>query len=150
MPPRSSFVVFAFPHSRGVRSSACRGACDLLHWPYLSSAIIAPHTCVRSSGGVASMCFHTHTLLLGNHFILAQVCQSRCRHAGDVHTKGMQHHNFVSVTESGYVCVKIFSKTSALLDLYQNKTILSRDGSCLLYTSPSPRDGLKSRMPSSA
>ena len=113
LPPRSSFVVFAFPYSPGVCSSACRGACDLLHWPYLSSAIIAPHTCVHSSKGVASMCFHTHSQLLGNHFILAQVCQHRCRHAGDVHTKGMKHHNLVSVTESGYVCVKIFSKTSA-------------------------------------
>ena len=90
-----------------------QGACDLLHWPYLSSAIIAPHTCVHSSRGVASMCFHTHSHLLGDHFILAQVCQRRCRHADDVHTRGMQHHNFVSVTESGYVCVKIFSKTSA-------------------------------------
>ena len=29
-------------------------------------------------------------------------------------------------------------------------TPLSSDGSCLLYTSPSPRDGLLSRMPSSA
>ena len=28
--------------------------------------------------------------------------------------------------------------------------IVYRDGSCLLYTSPSPRDGLLSRMPSSA
>ena len=29
-------------------------------------------------------------------------------------------------------------------------TFLSNDVSCLLYTSPSPRDGLLSRMPSSA
>ena len=29
-------------------------------------------------------------------------------------------------------------------------TLRRRDGSCLLYTSPSPRDGLLSRMPSSA
>ena len=28
--------------------------------------------------------------------------------------------------------------------------ILETDGACLLYTSPSPRDGLLSRMPSSA
>ena len=28
--------------------------------------------------------------------------------------------------------------------------VLERDGICLLYTSPSPRDGLLSRMPSSA
>ena len=28
--------------------------------------------------------------------------------------------------------------------------VIHRDGTCLLYTSPSPRDGLLSRMPSSA
>ena len=30
------------------------------------------------------------------------------------------------------------------------KSIISMDEACLLYTSPSPRDGLLSRMPSSA
>ena len=34
--------------------------------------------------------------------------------------------------------------------LSQFKSILSQVKSCLLYTSPSPRDGLLSRMPSSA
>ena len=34
--------------------------------------------------------------------------------------------------------------------LYQSCHILHKQGSCLLYTSPSPRDGTKSRMPSSA
>ena len=29
-------------------------------------------------------------------------------------------------------------------------TVTTRNGDCLLYTSPSPRDGLLSRMPSSA
>ena len=29
-------------------------------------------------------------------------------------------------------------------------TLIARDGSCLLYTSPSPRDVEESRMPSSA
>ena len=36
------------------------------------------------------------------------------------------------------------------LDLWGSKSILSNIGACLLYTSPSPRDGLLSRMPSSA
>ena len=31
-----------------------------------------------------------------------------------------------------------------------NGHVVDRDSSCLLYTSPSPRDGLLSRMPSSA
>ena len=30
------------------------------------------------------------------------------------------------------------------------KATIVKDGGCLLYTSPSPRDGLLSRMPSSA
>ena len=34
--------------------------------------------------------------------------------------------------------------------LYLIGTILEYSGGCLLYTSPSPRDGLLSRMPSSA
>ena len=37
---------------------------------------------------------------------------------------------------------------SRFLDLQQSS--LNRMGVCLLYTSPSPRDGLLSRMPSSA
>ena len=38
-------------------------------------------------------------------------------------------------------------ETSAVLGVLGNRKI---DSSCLLYTSPSPRDGLLSRMPSSA
>ena len=35
-------------------------------------------------------------------------------------------------------------------DLKQGKDVVARGFTCLLYTSPSPRDGLLSRMPSSA
>ena len=35
-------------------------------------------------------------------------------------------------------------------DGYPDMLINAQDGNCLLYTSPSPRDGLLSRMPSSA
>ena len=34
--------------------------------------------------------------------------------------------------------------------LQLRETLIKKDRSCLLYTSPSPRDGLLSRMPSSA
>ena len=34
--------------------------------------------------------------------------------------------------------------------IYAKKLAVDEDGSCLLYTSPSPRDRQKSRMPSSA
>ena len=40
--------------------------------------------------------------------------------------------------------------TGAELHWYNDKNIFDQYGICLLYTSPSPRDGLLSRMPSSA
>ena len=42
-----------------------------------------------------------------------------------------------------YVDVEAETEDEAIEDYYEN-------GGCLLYTSPSPRDGLLSRMPSSA
>ena len=36
------------------------------------------------------------------------------------------------------------------LDALYDNVILTKKGNCLLYTSPSPRDRQKSRMPSSA
>ena len=38
----------------------------------------------------------------------------------------------------------------ALIKDAQEKKLIAKGGICLLYTSPSPRDGLLSRMPSSA
>ena len=46
-------------------------------------------------------------------------------------------------------CVEIGTKAVLVLPPYYFKNV-SDDGICLLYTSPSPRDGLLSRMPSSA
>ena len=43
----------------------------------------------------------------------------------------------------GFGCAKVFGK-------YGARVVLAARGDCLLYTSPSPRDGLLSRMPSSA
>ena len=42
------------------------------------------------------------------------------------------------------------NKDFALYFKGREKSILARGETCLLYTSPSPRDGLLSRMPSSA
>ena len=42
------------------------------------------------------------------------------------------------------------SKVTGLLDLYANSATGNTNKTCLLYTSPSPRDRQKSRMPSSA
>ena len=45
----------------------------------------------------------------------------------------------------------VFVRSLDKLDMaLQAKVYMERDGLCLLYTSPSPRDGLLSRMPSSA
>ena len=40
--------------------------------------------------------------------------------------------------------------TSNKLNYFYNTYIIGDPSSCLLYTSPSPRDGCRSRMPSSA
>ena len=57
-------------------------------------------------------------------------------------------HRKVSVDDKGELTI------TALNDDYEktkNKlTLATLDDACLLYTSPSPRDGLLSRMPSSA
>ena len=46
--------------------------------------------------------------------------------------------------------INIFSHNKFNIFSFYDKDHGERDGSCLLYTSPSPRDGLLSRMPSSA
>ena len=43
-----------------------------------------------------------------------------------------------------------FTLMTQLLPQYSRKELLKKYKVCLLYTSPSPRDGLLSRMPSSA
>ena len=48
--------------------------------------------------------------------------------------------------ETGKDIIVPLSKNSAIVDIIEKK----QNGDCLLYTSPSPRDGLLSRMPSSA
>ena len=46
--------------------------------------------------------------------------------------------------------VKEKERRVRVLDCSWYLPAMARDGICLLYTSPSPRDGLLSRMPSSA
>ena len=46
--------------------------------------------------------------------------------------------------------IKAFGKEKVLLILEETVMTLARNQGCLLYTSPSPRDGHQSRMPSSA
>ena len=46
-----------------------------------------------------------------------------------------------------YVAELIYSEIS---QIKRNNLDISNNDACLLYTSPSPRDGLLSRMPSSA
>ena len=41
-------------------------------------------------------------------------------------------------------------KSLKIINKYEKEEITYIDATCLLYTSPSPRDGLLSRMPSSA
>ena len=48
------------------------------------------------------------------------------------------------------VNIQVFNKTQASEGTRNVAVMILSDATCLLYTSPSPRDGLLSRMPSSA
>ena len=52
--------------------------------------------------------------------------------------------------EEHYLEIFIEAIFKSLKNLRGSTLVVGGDGSCLLYTSPSPRDGLLSRMPSSA
>ena len=54
-----------------------------------------------------------------------------------------------NVSFSGDWVIPILHKAE-LMDISVKRIEIDRSGDCLLYTSPSPRDGLLSRMPSSA
>ena len=51
------------------------------------------------------------------------------------------------LSEDGKVCITLYEDTSAVEKFLPS---VNQSTTCLLYTSPSPRDGLLSRMPSSA
>ena len=76
---------------------------------------------------------------------IIELCVEIGKIVGLLHKNGIIHGD---LTTSNF----IFSKKSLyLIDFgLANRTIKSDDHGCLLYTSPSPRDGLLSRMPSSA
>ena len=57
---------------------------------------------------------------------------------------------YKAVCCDGSYIIKIKYRKAFSLAVDFNITALLRDTTCLLYTSPSPRDGLLSRMPSSA
>ena len=61
-------------------------------------------------------------------------------------TKTWSITNLTREISDGYVCWVSWTLTGTEGD----KTVESQGRTCLLYTSPSPRDGLLSRMPSSA
>ena len=59
----------------------------------------------------------------------------------------------ITIVGAGYVGMSIavaLAVKEDVLILESNKEKIDRINSCLLYTSPSPRDRQKSRMPSSA
>ena len=58
----------------------------------------------------------------------------------------------VKLTDVGPKKINVIKEVRALtsLGLKEAKEVVDGLGTCLLYTSPSPRDGLLSRMPSSA
>ena len=59
---------------------------------------------------------------------------------------GLASQTLLGVTGSG----KTFSIANVIEQVQRPTIVLAHNKTCLLYTSPSPRDGLLSRMPSSA
>ena len=59
-------------------------------------------------------------------------------------------HNDMETGPIGYMVEDRFFRNILLTQVLSKEKISVFSGSCLLYTSPSPRDGLLSRMPSSA
>ena len=53
-------------------------------------------------------------------------------------------------TANGTITMRLGAAGNTFVIAPGSKVLLATDGTCLLYTSPSPRDGLLSRMPSSA
>ena len=86
----------------------------------------------------------------------------------DIHVKGKEaenlaqiyflkngYHVFSNVSQQGCIDMVVVNKNNEVMKVdVKSVCRRKRDGwkinSCLLYTSPSPRDGLLSRMPSSA
>ena len=72
----------------------------------------------------------------------------------DLEKKMTQYTDTVSISKTGQERFRYLSSVSSMD--YQNRferevtDIFVKEDTCLLYTSPSPRDGLLSRMPSSA
>ena len=54
------------------------------------------------------------------------------------------------ILECDGLSIRTANLSSELINISKKLKIISRHGVCLLYTSPSPRDRQKSRMPSSA
>ena len=61
--------------------------------------------------------------------------------ASSVHTVGQ---------EARYALDAARERVARVLNCRNREVVFTSGGTCLLYTSPSPRDGLLSRMPSSA
>ena len=70
----------------------------------------------------------------------------------DEKTESTQAEMQAAFLEDGFLICEGFASAQECADMIAqaDKLIASFDETCLLYTSPSPRDGLLSRMPSSA
>ena len=72
-----------------------------------------------------------------------QITKNEAEEFYKVHETKPFYNDLCSYLSSGPIVVMILEKDNAILD---NRAVMG----CLLYTSPSPRDRTRSRMPSSA
>ena len=100
------------------------------------------HVCQSYQKQTAWLLFITHKVVVGVH----QCCSLGLGRLG-LETVSRR---FLNVSVSSRYCHSNVSVSSRSRDSNVSVSSRSRHHTCLLYTSPSPRDGLLSRMPSSA
>ena len=71
-------------------------------------------------------------------------------HAATQSYGGQFHFDPIGIKERPILMMDGFAGQQVVIDFDNNRIITAHSTDCLLYTSPSPRDRTRSRMPSSA
>ena len=107
------------------------------HW----SSALAMATPIAHKGAVAGARVMARTAL--QLFMMPELVDEAWAYFNDVQTADMEYVSFIGPNDPPPIDLN-----KEIMDTY--RPLLEQYYYCLLYTSPSPRDGLLSRMPSSA